>query len=475
MPWPSSETWMSLRPPSFTATETLEAPASRLFSMSSFTADDGRWITSPAAMRFTTDSSNLRMRGGSPAHPPPRGEGSSMPRPARPLATAVRRRRRDGSDVVGTHSLERRRRRGDGKISRPPESPHYQSGGGGVSPAASPLLHGNRGGGDERDAAIPQLLLLLPLPLHLDGSACGASSGAGYMEKARLRAFQREQATAKTCMVSSFVTDFLEIRAKEPSVHVLLIPGNPGIVAFYKDFIEELYENLGGQASITERGRLFSLHEQIDHKVDFIEQEFQHSEQSLVLVGHSIGAYICLEIFKRLQKKVKLCVGLYPFLTLNKNSMKQSAIGYIARSSLLSKGVSSFVSFIGSLQASVTRGIVRRLLGPSWSVTAVEATCGHLLWYHTMRNVLFMAMTEFTKLSEEPDWNFISAKQDQIAFLFGVDDHWGPLAHLEEISKRAPGVALSVETEGHTHGYCCTEAGSFWAAGYVANLIKTKF
>nr|XP_015649933.1 lipid droplet-associated hydrolase isoform X1 [Oryza sativa Japonica Group]XP_015649939.1 lipid droplet-associated hydrolase isoform X1 [Oryza sativa Japonica Group]XP_015649948.1 lipid droplet-associated hydrolase isoform X1 [Oryza sativa Japonica Group]XP_015649984.1 lipid droplet-associated hydrolase isoform X1 [Oryza sativa Japonica Group]XP_015649993.1 lipid droplet-associated hydrolase isoform X1 [Oryza sativa Japonica Group]XP_025878273.1 lipid droplet-associated hydrolase isoform X1 len=334
------------------------------------------------------------------------------------------------------------------------------------------------------------------------------------MEKARLRAFQREQATAKTCMVSSFATDFLEIRAKEPSVHVLVIPGNPGIVAFYKDFVEELYENLGGQASITgkcgviyaffvwtiyvaccllinfhyaaighishskkdaERGRLFSLHEQIDHKVDFIEQEFQHSEQSLVLVGHSIGAYICLEIFKRLQKKVKLCVGLYPFLTLNKKSMKQSAIGYIARSSLLSKGVSSFVSFIGSLQASVTRGIMRRLLGPSWSVTAVEATCGHLLWYHTMRNVLFMAMTEFTKLSEEPDWNFISAKQDQIAFLFDVDDHWGPLAHLEEISKRAPGVALSVETEGHTHGYCCTEAGSFWAADYVANLIKTKF
>uniref|UniRef100_A0A0E0JTV6 Lipid droplet-associated hydrolase n=1 Tax=Oryza punctata TaxID=4537 RepID=A0A0E0JTV6_ORYPU len=311
-------------------------------------------------------------------------------------------------------------------------------------------------------------------PIHLDGlfgSACGARSGAGSMEKARLTAFPREQATAKTCMVSSLATDFLEIRAKEPSIHVLLIPG---IVAFYKDFVEELYENLGGKASITERERLFSLHEQIDHKVDFIEQEFQHSEQSLVLVGHSIGAYICLEIFKRLQKKVNFCVGLYPFLTLNKNSMKQSAIGYIARSSLLSKGVSSFVSFIGSLQASVTRSIVRRLLGHSWSVTAVEATCGHLLWYHTMRNVLFMAMTEFTKLSEEPDWNFIRAKQDQIAFLFGADDHWGPLAHLEEISKRAPGVALSVETEGHTHGYCCTEAGSFWAADYVANLIKDQ-
>ncbi|KAI4986585.1 hypothetical protein ZWY2020_019215 [Hordeum vulgare] len=94
--------------------------------------------------------------------------------------------------------------------------------------------------------------------------------------------------------------------------------------------------------------------------------------------------------------------------------------------------------------------------------------------YHTMSNVLFMAKTKFLKLHEELDWNFIRAKQDQIAFLFGVDDHWGPLTHLEEISRHAPGVALSMEKEGHTHGYCCTEAGSFWVADYAANLIKNR-
>ena len=27
-------------------------------------------------------------------------------------------------------------------------------------------------------------------------------------------------------------------------------------------------------------------------------------------------------------------------------------------------------------------------------------------------------------------------KQSQIAFLFGVDDHWGPLQMLEEVSDR---------------------------------------
>uniref|UniRef100_A0A453GR09 AB hydrolase-1 domain-containing protein n=1 Tax=Aegilops tauschii subsp. strangulata TaxID=200361 RepID=A0A453GR09_AEGTS len=299
----------------------------------------------------------------------------------------------------------------------------------------------------------------------------------------------RARATARVCMVSSFATELLEIRSREPSpsLHVLVVPGNPGIVGFYKDFVEALYENLGGQASVTaighishgqkdyEHGRLFSLHEQIEHKIDFLEQELLHTEQSIIVVGHSIGAYIGLEICKRFQKKVvKIFLGLYPFLTLNKNAMKQSAIGYVARSSLLSKGVSLLASFIGSLQASVTRSIVKRFLGSSWSATAIDAGCSHLLQYHTMRNVLFMAKTEFQKLNEEPDWNFIRAKQAQIAFLFGVDDHWGPLTHLEEISKHAPRVALSIEKEGHTHGYCCTEAGSFWVADYAANLIKNQ-
>uniref|UniRef100_A0A8R7PZ29 Uncharacterized protein n=1 Tax=Triticum urartu TaxID=4572 RepID=A0A8R7PZ29_TRIUA len=63
----------------------------------------------------------------------------------------------------------------------------------------------------------------------------------------------RARATARTCMVSSFATELLEIRSREPSpsLHVLVVPGNPGIVGFYRDFVEALYENLGGQASVT--------------------------------------------------------------------------------------------------------------------------------------------------------------------------------------------------------------------------------
>ncbi|MQM08101.1 hypothetical protein Taro_040952, partial [Colocasia esculenta] len=352
----------------------------------------------------------------------------------------------------------------------------------------------NEASGEEERAMLPRCHLrrcsgLLPLP-----SPAGSSSPAGcclssdlsegfrgmssprcisnLMAKEVLLSSQRKYVTTRLCNVSSFSTELMELHSDEPLLHVLFIPGNPGVISFYKDFIEAAYELLEGKNG--ENGRTFSLHDQIDHKIDFINQELQNSEVPIVMVGHSIGCYICLEIFKRLPQQVKFTIGLYPFLTLNKDSLKQSMIGMAAGSPILCVAISSLSASLGLLPVWLTNGLVRRSLGHSWSSTAVQATCTHLLQYHTMRNVLFMAMTEFEKLSEEPDWAFMRAKQDQIALLFGVDDHWGPLSLFEEvkISRQVPSVALSVEREGHTHAFCCTEAGSLWVANHVVSLIK---
>ncbi|XP_049401644.1 uncharacterized protein LOC125865489 [Solanum stenotomum] len=297
----------------------------------------------------------------------------------------------------------------------------------------------------------------------------------------------RKRANFRLCNVSGYKMDLLEIHAKDPKFHVLFIPGNPGVISFYLDFLESLYDLLDGAASVAaishiaqteknwERGRLFSLQEQTDHKINFIEHELQDVEVPIVLVGHSIGSYISLDIFKRFQGKVAYCICLYPFLAVNTKSSTQSVIKKIAASRTLSTGLSSIVAILGFLPVWISRILVKNSVGKSWCPAAVEALCSHVLRYHTVQNMLYMAMTEFEKLSEVPDWSFMREKKSQMAFLFGVDDHWGPLDLYEEISNKVPGAVLAVERENFTHSFSCTEAGSLWVAKHVSSLIKNYF
>ncbi|XP_026418863.1 lipid droplet-associated hydrolase isoform X2 [Papaver somniferum] len=278
---------------------------------------------------------------------------------------------------------------------------------------------------------------------------------------------ERKQASLRLCNVSSFMTELLELSAENPSLHVVIIPGNPGVVQFYKHFVEGVYEMLDGCASVTAIGHISQT-----KKVAFINQEIQNTEIPIFLVGHSIGSHMSLEVFRSLPERVKYCVGLYPFLSSNKESVAQKVIEKISMSSILCSAISCIVSALGLLPRRLTRFLVKRSVGKSWSTASVEALCGHLLQYHTMRNILFLAKTEFEKFAQEPDWIFMKEKQDQISFLFGIDDHWGPLTMFEEISKKVPNVALSIEKEGHTHSFSCTEAGSVWLADHVVSVIK---
>ncbi|XP_076932497.1 uncharacterized protein LOC143598062, partial [Bidens hawaiensis] len=141
-------------------------------------------------------------------------------------------------------------------------------------------------------------------------------------------------------------------------------------------------------------------------------------------------------------------------------------------SRLLSNLISAIVAFLGFLPISVSRFIARKSLAKSWSGTAIDALCTSTLKYHTMRNVLYMAMTEFEELVKVPDWEFMRTKRNRIAFLYGDDDHWAPLYMHDEVVKEVPDAVVEVEREGHTHSFCCTEAGSVWVARHVATLIN---
>ncbi|PIN02816.1 hypothetical protein CDL12_24671, partial [Handroanthus impetiginosus] len=112
-----------------------------------------------------------------------------------------------------------------------------------------------------------------------------------------------------------------------------------------------------------------------------------------------IGSHISLEIFERKQEKVIYCIGLYPFLAVNTASSTQSSIRRIAMSPALCASLSCMGALLGMLPAKISRFLVKKSIGKSWSSSAVEVLCTHVLKYHTMRNMLFMTMTEFQKVN----------------------------------------------------------------------------
>jgi len=115
----------------------------------------------------------------------------------------------------------------------------------------------------------------------------------------------------------------------------------------------------------------------------------------LLLVGHSIGAYIALEIFKKFPSQVQHVVGLYPFLTLNKHSKFQSVLGKVVASPALCAVISTFAGLVGRLPKKFARGLVKVLLGRVWDPLAVGVTCRYMLQKNVVSNFLYMGRTEF--------------------------------------------------------------------------------
>lgn len=137
-----------------------------------------------------------------------------------------------------------------------------------------------------------------------------------------------------------------------PSVVLLFIPGNPGLSSFYIDFLHTIYTALSSSSveilSVSHRGHAplpsigrnpiwgenstnafqaakgygCSLTDQLRHKIAVLDavnraynpQGFEQRKTKVVLVGHSIGAWIATEVMKARPESVDGMHLLFPTL-----------------------------------------------------------------------------------------------------------------------------------------------------------------
>mmetsp|Transcript_38917 Transcript_38917/g.110149 ORF Transcript_38917/g.110149 Transcript_38917/m.110149 type:complete len:173 (-) Transcript_38917:3074-3592(-) len=114
--------------------------------------------------------------------------------------------------------------------------------------------------------------------------------------------------------VGNICCEVMEIHQTDsPRKTVVIVPGNPGICDYYKEYMEFLADRvpsdwnlichgfLGHGEMDYHAGKLFTLQDQLQHHLAFLND----IPGQVVLVGHSIGSHCTIEAKKAMPEKVR--------------------------------------------------------------------------------------------------------------------------------------------------------------------------
>jgi pimeloyl-ACP methyl ester carboxylesterase len=131
-------------------------------------------------------------------------------------------------------------------------------------------------------------------------------------------------------VASEVVTLTTARRSRGPAI--VVFPGNPGLISYYEPFMASLSARFPSASvhGISHAGhsphvpasarRLFTLDEQIDHKAAFVSQLQRErlatgARGPLVVVGHSVGAYMAMRVLAtRPDVTIDKVVKIFPTL-----------------------------------------------------------------------------------------------------------------------------------------------------------------
>ncbi len=287
--------------------------------------------------------------------------------------------------------------------------------------------------------------------------------------------------------------EFINIPAdpsiETPKYDLVIVPGNPGVPSFYEHYAKTLHNLLGGDVDIeifgykghtTDRhadttGDWFTLRDQQDHLREYLRMRKPRSTNGTVLVGHSIGAELCLAAMDKLgTDAVRGVVGLMPFVLVNAQSTLQKFLSALVHIKPLVYLVASIVGFLGSLPGFLKRLAFTPITG-SMSSTPADLT-RRWLRPDSIRNMAFMGRTEFDALTalDMPRWK---RHKDRTSLLYCPDDHWAPLRQMEDFGrmKELRGMETVLESApGVDHAFVLHDKSAELIAQRTKELLETR-
>ncbi|XP_027955268.1 lipid droplet-associated hydrolase isoform X2 [Eumetopias jubatus] len=253
---------------------------------------------------------------------------------------------------------------------------------------------------------------------------------------------------------------FNEPRANRPKLLIFIITGNPGFSAFYVPFAKTLYSSInrrfpvwvishaghvlvpkGKKILITsddsnapEINDIYGLQGQVEHKLAFLRTHVP-KEIKLVVIGHSVGCYISLEILK-LAPELPIIRSFLLFPTIER--IAESPNGRIATPLLCWFRYALYVfaylllkPWPEKIKSFVIRTGLRMMnLQSEFSVLNIlEPFC--------LANAAYLGGQEMMKVVKR-DNETIKAYLPKLTFYYGTIDAWCPMEYYEDIKKDFP-------------------------------------
>ncbi|XP_061552910.1 lipid droplet-associated hydrolase isoform X1 [Phycodurus eques] len=288
----------------------------------------------------------------------------------------------------------------------------------------------------------------------------------------------RDEAQTDFIYCCGAITEVL--RCGPPELHtghkvlVLVIPGNPGVVGFYRTFIQTLYAMCGchhpvwavshaghcmppasmdmvEDASSTADLDTFGLNGQVEHKLGFLRKHVP-KETNLILVGHSIGCYIILEIMRR-DPSLKILKALMLFPTIERMALTPQ--GKAITPVLCQMRYLTYLSIflLSLLPERLKSCLVKMVLAGIGSLdhSVVQPTVG-LLSGDSAANAVYMGGQEMRKVLARDNMT-IKRNLEKLIFYYGATDHWCPVQYYNEIKEDFPAGDFRLCENGFRHAF----------------------
>jgi len=240
-----------------------------------------------------------------------------------------------------------------------------------------------------------------------------------------------------------------------PRTVVIVVPGSPGVINYYRRFMGQIYDTWDKQIDIygiehmghTDRklegeNILFSNQQQIESKIAFFDMlkakpEYAHPDTKFYLIGHSLGAYMILRLFEeRPNSGITKAFLLFPAIHEIEQTPRGISSFRFIKYGFERKFVSLLTKGLDFMPTSLKQTLAKTFAGQNDSESEVTA---ELLSSQALSNVIHLTQYEREDIkSIEDHFDFINSHMNELLFFYSTNDGWAPKEHYELLKEKLP-------------------------------------